>query len=163
MSQGFRQDNDGGGRSVFWRCDRVAAIALLILAAAAAWQSRLLPFGDLSQPGPAAWPLTLALLLAALSLAIFLGGGASTPLRALHWGEKWHALAVLGAVAFAAAALETLGFRLAILASLLFLIGAVERRPLLPTLLVSFGLSFGTHFVFSSWLKVPLPIGLFGL
>jgi hypothetical protein len=59
--------------------------------------------------------------------------------------------------------LETLGFRLTLLAVLLFLIGVVERRRLLPTLAVSLGLSFGLHAVFSQWLKVPLPIGLLGL
>lgn len=146
-----------------WRSDRVSAAVLLLLAAGVAWQCRTLPFGSIGQPGPAAWPLALAALLALLSIAVFAGGGNAPSLRSLQWGEKWHALAVIAAGAFAAAALETLGFRLTVLAVLLFLIGIVERRRLVPTVLVSLGLSFGIHAVFSHWLKVPLPVGLLGL
>jgi putative tricarboxylic transport membrane protein len=155
-------DAPNSGRD-FWRCDRFSALLLVALAGGVAWQCRTLPLGSLGEPGPAAWPLLLAVLLGLLALAILAGAATSPPVRALRWGERWHALAIIGAAAFAASALETLGFRLTILAVLLFLIGVVERRRLLPTLLVSFGLSFGMHFVFSRWLKVPLPIGLFGL
>lgn len=133
------------------------------LALGVVWECRRLPFGSLGEPGPAAWPLVLAVLLAVLALTIFAAGGASPRFRSLDWGERRHALAILAAGCFAAAALETLGFRLAMLAMLLFLIGGVERRRPLPTLAVSVGLSFGTHFVFSHWLRVPLPVGLFGL
>lgn len=151
----------GGGR--FWRSDRVAALVLLALAGGIAWQCRRLPLGSFAEPGPAAWPLLLGILLAILSIAIFANGGNTALLRSIRWDERRHAACILGAAVFAALALETLGFRLTVLLMLLFLIGVAERRPLLPTILVSAGLSFGTHFAFSHWLKVPLPVGLFGL
>lgn len=146
-----------------WRSDIVAALALLLLSVATAWQSLRLPVGSLAEPGAAAWPLLLSLLLGLLSLAIFVTAGQSPLLRALRWDERRHAICILIAAGFAAAALETLGFRLTILVMLLFLIGVAERRRPVPTILVSLGLSFGTYHVFSSWLKVPLPVGLFGL
>jgi putative tricarboxylic transport membrane protein len=150
----------GGG---FWRADRIAAAFLFALALAVAWQCRRLPLGGLGEPGPAAWPLLLAALLALLSIAIFAAGRASPPLASLGWSERGHALAVVGAAAFAAAALETLGYRLTVLATLLFLLGAVERRRPLPALAVAVGLAFGTHLVFARWLRVPLPVGVLGL
>jgi putative tricarboxylic transport membrane protein len=146
-----------------WRSDRIAALALLLLAAGTAWQSLRLPLGSVAEPGAAAWPLLLSLLLGLLSVAIFAAAGQSPLLRALRWDERRHAVCILIAAGFAAAALETLGFRLTTFVMLLFLIGVAERRPVIPTVLVSLGLSFGTYHVFSHWLKVPLPVGLFGL
>lgn len=154
--------NDSGRSGAFWRCDRIAAAILLALAAATVWQSLRLPLGSLGEPGPAAWPLLLAVLLGLLAVAIFAGGGHSPLLRSLQWGEKRHALALIGAACFAAATFETLGFRLSIFVTLLFLIGVIERRRPLPTLLVSLGLSFGTYYIFAHWLRTPLPIGLLG-
>jgi hypothetical protein len=151
------------GDSGFWRSDRIAALFLFALAAGVFWQCRRLPLGSLAEPGPAAWPALLAVLLAALAAAIFAGGRTSPAISRVAWSEGRHAAALLVAAGFAAAMLETLGFRLTVLAVLLFLIGVVERRRALPTVAVSVGLSFGTHLVFAQWLRVPLPIGLFGL
>ena len=78
-------------------------------------------------------------------------------------GELRHAAMILGSIAFAALMLDRLGYRLTMLALAAFLVGAVERRPALPTALVALGLSFGTHFVFWTLLRVPLPAGPFGL
>jgi len=140
-----------------WRSDRLAAIALLALAAWVAWECRSLPLGTLARPGPAAWPLALAGLLALLTPFIFFSGSRA-PLP--RFEEKWHALAVLAAGAFAATALEPLGYRLTMLAVLLFLLGVVERRSIVATLIVSLGLALGTHYLFAGLLKVPLPAGL---
>lgn len=156
------QNTQEGGRSL-WRCDRIVALLLLALAAGVAWECRRLPLGSFGQPGPAAWPLGLAALLALLSIAIFAGAASSPFLRQLQWRERWHALAVIIAAAFAALSLETLGFPLTMLVVLLFLIGVIERRRLLPSLLVSSGIAFGTYFLFAYALKVPLPGGLLGL
>lgn len=151
------------GGSGFWRSDRIAALFLFALAAGVLWQCRRLPVGSLAEPGPAAWPALLAVLLGSLAVAIFATGRASPSESRIAWSEGRHAAALLAAAGFAALSLETLGFRLTVLAVLLFLIGVVERRRALPTVAVSVGLSFGTHLVFAQWLKVPLPRGLFGL
>jgi hypothetical protein len=95
-----------------------------------------------------------------ISIALKRGGPA---LRAMRWGELRHALLILGSVAFAALAIERLGYRLTMLATVAFLVGVVERRPAMPTALIALGLSFGTHFVFWTLLRVPLPAGPFGI
>ena len=71
--------------------------------------------------------------------------------------------AVLAALVAAAALLEPLGFRLTMLpfiAGLMAVLGA--RSPLAIAAFAMAG-SFGVFHVFYYWLKVPLPVGTFGL
>jgi hypothetical protein len=78
-------------------------------------------------------------------------------------GPALQAAGVLIALTAAAAALEPLGFRLTMLpfvAILLIVLGA--RSPIAITLCAAGG-SFGVFHVFYYWLKVPLPIGAFGI
>ena len=70
---------------------------------------------------------------------------------------------VLVALTVAAALLEPLGFRLTMLpfiAGLLLVLGA---RSILAIVLCAIAGSFGVFHVFYYWLKVPLPIGAFGI
>jgi hypothetical protein len=143
--------------------DRVAGGGLVLLAVAVLVESRSLPLGSLRQPGPAWMPVVLALLLLGLGLAVAALGGRAPRVTALGWGDWRHAAAVLAAGAFAAVALERLGFRLTMAVVLAFLLGVVERRRPLPTLLFAAGLSLGTFLVFHTLLRVPLPRGPFGL
>jgi hypothetical protein len=71
-------------------------------------------------------------------------------------------VAVVAAAAFAALAIGSLGYRLTILAVLVALIGLVERKPLLPTLLIAFALSFGSYWLFVRVVRIPLPAGPWG-
>ena len=149
-------------RPGFWTGDRVAGIALIVAAAALAFETRVLPLGSLGRPGPGYAPLLYAVILGVLGAGIAARRG-GTPLGAIRWGEARHALMILLACGFAALAIERLGFRLTMLALVAFLLGVVERRPALSTALVSLGLSFGCYFVFWTLLRVPLPTGPFGL
>ena len=77
----------------------------------------------------------------------------------------WHlqAIGVLIALTAAAALFEPLGYRLTMLpfvVGVLLILGA--RSPIAITLTALAG-SFGVFHVFYHWLKVPLPIGEFGL
>lgn len=153
-------------REVGWmlRSDRVAGLLLALLGAATVAEAlRQLPIGTLSNPGPAYAPVLIAALLVALGIVTAVSGRHSPRLASIDWSELPHALRVLAGMGFAALALEWLGFRLAALALLLFYLGVAERRPLIPTLAWSFGLALGTHYLFARLLKVPLPIGLFGI
>jgi len=141
----------------------VAGLGLAVFAALVAWETRVLPIGTLSKPGPGYMPLALAAVLAVLGLLVAWRGGESLAMRNLRWPEFGHAVKILGCCAFAAAALEPLGFRLTVLAVAVFLIGIVERRPLLATALISVALSFGTFYLFNDLLKTPLPVGSFGI
>jgi hypothetical protein len=145
------------------RIDHVAGAALALFAVAVAWESRSLPLGSLSEPGPGYAPMVLAAALGLFGLLVAALGGGSTGWRALRWGEARHAAAIFACCAFAATFLETLGYRLTMLTILLFLLGAVERRRPLTVLAVSFGLSWGSYWLFADFLKTPLPLGPWNL
>jgi hypothetical protein len=55
------------------------------------------------------------------------------------------------------------GFVTAIVLMLLFLFAAVERRPLLPSIIVSVVCTGVLYALFDLWLRVPLPEGPFGV
>ncbi len=142
--------------------DRVAGLCLLALGFAIVWAARALPFGTLGAPGAGMFPVALAFLLVAAGLWLAVKGGGPS-LRQLGWTEARRGLAVFAALAFAALALEALGYRLTVAAVLLFLIGAVERKGWLPAALVAFGFAVGTYALFADFLRVPLPRGPFGV
>ena len=58
--------------------------------------------------------------------------------------------------------MDRLGYILTILGMLLFFLGVIERKPIIPTLLVSFGMSFGSYWLLAKVMKQVLPTGLFG-
>ena len=146
----------------FWTGDRVAGVILVAIAALVAVETRVLPLGSLENPGPGYAPLLFAGILAVLGGLVTLRRGG--PLLAdLRWGEARHAAFILASIAFAALAIERIGFRLTTLAILVFLLGAVERRPPLAVAAVSLVLSFGSYYLFWNVLRVPLPTGPFGV
>lgn len=146
----------------FWTGDRVAGLILVAIAALVAVETRVLPRGSLANPGPGYAPLLFAGLLGVLGAVVAMRRGGQL-VADLRWGEGRHALLILATIAFAALAIERIGFRLTTLAILVFLLGAVERRPPLAVAIVSFALSFGSYFLFWNVLRVPLPTGPFGL
>lgn len=143
--------------------DRLAGAALVLLAVVTAWETRRLPLGTLHNPGPGYMPMLLAVILGVLGLVVILRGRGSPPLAALRWLEARHAAAILLGCAFAAFALERLGYRLTVIVLLVFLLGAMERKRLAVVAAVALGLSFGSFFLFSNLLRVPLPRGPWGL
>jgi hypothetical protein len=107
-------------------------------------------------------PLILALLLGLTGVLIAVFGARSVPVGELGWTDGRRAIAILAAAAFAASALERLGYRITVIALLVFLIGAIERRPPVRVLAVSLGFAFVSYWVFSSLLLVQLPRGPWG-
>jgi hypothetical protein len=134
-----------------------AAFALLVL-----WESRKIPFGFLAEPGPGAVPTLLAFTLLACSVAVVIGGGAAKRAAEVRWNEWRHAVAILGTCAFMALAIERLGYRITVLVALLVLVSVVERRGWFAGVVFAVCFSFGTHFLFNTLLRVPLPQGPFG-
>lgn len=143
--------------------DRVAGAVLAVFALFVLWQSRALPLGSLANPGPAYMPMALATLLLVGGLAIAVLDRDSPRLGSLAFGEWRHAVAIFAACAFAALGLERLGYRLTILLVLVFLLGVVERKSPLVTVLFAAGLAAGTFLLFDTLLRVPLPRGPFGI
>jgi hypothetical protein len=160
------------------RSQRIGVIALIAVAAFFIWRSLAdLPLGTIDNPGPGAMPLVLAALLAIFALWSLgsrqtglldeSAGGGDTVIDPDHAAEeagaRRHALLIVGSIVAAAFALDTIGYRLTILALLLVFLGLVERKPIVTVLIVSFGLSFGSHYLFDHLLKISLPSGPFGI
>jgi hypothetical protein len=145
------------------RTDRVAGMALAALGLYVLWESRALPLGTLSNPGPAYLPTVLAVLVILFGTALAAAGALSPPIQGLGWGEARRALVIVAACALAALLLERLGYRVTMGALVLFLVGVVERRHPLFALGFSVALSALSYLVFATLLRVPLPRGPFGI
>lgn len=143
--------------------DRVGGGALVLLALFVLFESRKLPYGNVQNPGPAYVPTLLAMLLLGFAAVVIVTGRGSAGVAAAGWGEWRHAVAILGCCAFMALALERVGYRLTMAASLLFLLGVVERRRLVTAVAFAVGFSGLSFYVFSTLLRVPLPRGAWGL
>lgn len=142
--------------------DRVSGLALVSLALGIAWESVRLPIGNFSDPGPGFLPLVLAIALVGFGLLVALLDRDARLWRELAWPEAWRAAAILGACAFAALALEPLGYRLTTFLIVGFLLGVIERRSWLAVAVAAVVLSLGTHYLFATLLRVPLPRGPWG-
>ena len=145
------------------RGDQLSGIVFVVIALLVAWENRAYPLGSLSTPGPGYMPLVLAGALAVFGLLVALRGGASPLLNTINWTEGRHGILVLIACGVATLALERIGYRLTIIALLVFMLGVVERKRPLPTALVALGFALISHFVFSTLLRVQLPRGPWGL
>jgi len=145
------------------RGDHVAGLVFIVLALLVAWENRAYPLGSLSTPGPGYMPLMLASAFGVFGLLIVLRGGASPLLATIDWTESRRAIVLLIACGVATLALERIGYRLTMIALLVFMLGVIERKRPLPTVLVAAGFAFISHFVFATLLKVQLPFGPWGL
>jgi hypothetical protein len=105
--------------------------------------------------------LLAAGLLAAGVLVATLSRSAAT-LGGAGWSEWRHSVAILATCAFVALALERLGYRLTMGLACVVLLGVVERKGIVTTLLVAGSLAAGTYFLFDTLLRVQLPRGPFG-
>lgn len=139
------------------RSDQFSGTLLLALAAYVAWENRVYPLGTLQEPGPGYMPLLLAIFIGAMGLLVALWGGQSTPLADMRWTESTRAVVILVACGVGAFALERVGYRITVIALLIFFIGVLERRHPLAVLLVSFGFGFASQYIVGDLLLVPLP------
>lgn len=151
-------DRSGGARAPLVNRDRVAGIVLVVVALAIAWESRALPLGTWRHPGAAYMPLLTAAVLGLMGALVALRGGGPA-MKALAWPEARHAAVLLAACAFAAWALERLGYRLTTIIMVAFFLGVLERKHPLVVAAVALGLSLGSFYLFSDLLRVPLPRG----
>lgn len=145
------------------RSDRFAGLLIAAAGCYAVWASMKLPLGSLADPGPGYFPLVLSALLVVFGVLIGVLDGGSLPLRSVRWREWRHALAILGTGGFAALAIESLGYRLTVAVMLVFLLGVVERKPPFLVAAIAAGLALGSYWLFSTVLRVPLPVGFMGL
>jgi putative tricarboxylic transport membrane protein len=137
-----------------------AAIAVLLLVFAFfAYESLRLSLRDALGPGPGFFPFWLSVIGGFLGLVLMVQAARGTlefETPALKFELRPVAL-VLGGLIVASAALDVLGFRLAMLALLPYLLIVLGARNWLAIALFSLAGSFGVYHVFSGFLKVQLP------
>jgi len=130
---------------------------LLALALYVGWQNRVYPVGTLSEPGPGYLPLLLAVFLGVMGLLIALWGVRSAPLATMRWTEAPRAVVILIACGVALLVLERIGYRITVIALLIFFLGVLERKRPVRVALVALGFSFASYYVVGDLLRVPLP------
>ena len=132
-------------------------LALVFVAVALVWIVRaatVLPLWAGFAPEAGFLPLIYGSLLALLAGAVFV-----QELRqpAPPGDSLRKPFVVVGALALAVIALPYLHFAPSVFLLLFFLYAAVERLPLVPSLLASAGTTGALYVIFRTWLGVPLP------
>lgn len=160
------RDDRGKAVKRAWQiaCLAFAALAVLTLAL-----SRQYPYTDRLGPGPAFFPIWMSVITGVLALALLVqttvghaGPRSSAPILPGR-PAALRILAILAALVGSVALLDPLGFRLSLFLFLFFLPLALGARRWWVTLVFALAGSFGVFHVFYYWLKVPLPVGAFGL
>lgn len=146
----------------------VASSVFLAFFCATIWLSVSLPFIDELGPGPGFFPIWLAGIGALLSVLLIVET-ARVPVEPSEAGlmpdraALFRVGAIIVMLAVGALVLDWLGWRITALIVTGLLLPALGARS--PIVVVPFVLaaSFGVFHVFYYWLKVPLPIGSFGI
>lgn len=143
--------------------DRIAGTVFSLFALWVIWESRRLPLGTVRVPGPAFMPVLLASLLLILGVLIAATGADAERFRSLRWHELRHAAAIVAICVFSALSLDRLGYRLTVFLLLFVLLKVVEKKGWLLTAIFALALSFGSFLLFYRLLRVPLPLGPWGI
>jgi len=147
---------------------QVASVALLAVFAFFAFESLRLSLADALGPGPGFFPFWLSMIggvLAAILLAQLQRGTAGVDEGSLAFERAGarNVLLVLAGLIAATALLELAGFRVAMLLAIAYVLLVLGARNWVAIAVFALAGSFGVFHVFSSLLKVPLPVGIFGL
>jgi len=156
------------------RAWQITGTVYAIVFALWAQQSWQLSLTDSLGPGPGFFPFSLSLIGLALSVALVVRIGRGADLAAepgaradmpvLPSGAALgQVLLVLGALTGVALMLETLGFRIVMALFCLIVLPALGARNWIVIALFAAAASLGVNALFSDLLKVPLPLGVFGL
>ncbi len=137
-----------------------AALAVLLLVFAFfAFESLRLSLRDALGPGPGFFPFWLSVAGGFLGLVLLVQVARGTfafETQNLKFELRPVALVLAGLIV-ATALLEAVGFRLAMLVLLPYLLLVLGVRSWIALALFSLGGSFGVYHLFSGLLKVPLP------
>ena len=147
---------------------QVTALVCLSFAVFIGWESYKLKYYLEMGPGPGFFPLWLSGIFGVLAVMMFVHAtfGASDPMPEDFFPRRlgyFRIAAILGALTGALLLFEPLGFRLTMFAFFLFLLSALSRHRLIVSVPIAVAGSFGVYHVFTVFLKIPLPIGIFGI
>jgi putative tricarboxylic transport membrane protein len=138
---------------------QAAVAVLLVVFAFFAFESLRLSLHDALGPGPGFFPFWLSVAggVLAVVLLIQVGRGLADIETASLTFELRPVALVLGGLVVATALLEPLGFRIAMLLLLVYLLLALGVRNWIAIGVFALGGSFGVFHVFTGLLKVQLP------
>jgi hypothetical protein len=147
------------------KSDLLPALFMLALSAAMAFDTRRLSFWDDTTPGPAFLPMWLA-IAGALLFVLRLAEARRASMPPVQWPDR-AALGRVGSIFAALVAVPLLAPLLGLLPALallvLFVVLAVLRQRLWPSLATA-ALTIGLIYaIFVGWLGVALPKGPLGL
>jgi putative tricarboxylic transport membrane protein len=139
----------------------LASVSLLALAFGAFIESMKLPFGTVSAPAAGFFPLVLSALLALTSLFGFVGAlrerqASLVEEQSLVWKKI---LLTLGSLLVFALAFEGVGYLVATLLFIIFLLRLVERKSWGLSLGVGVSAAIISYVIFGLILGTPLPAG----
>jgi len=116
-------------------------------------------------PGPGFFPLWYGVLMVALSLLLVvtsLAKRSATTGKPVNWPDVGRALSAWLGLAICVGLLKVLGFLIAFALFTFFLVYWMYRRPLVPAIAVSIGVSLGFYLLFPLALNVGLPVSKLG-
>jgi hypothetical protein len=146
--------------------DRVAAVALILLAAWFVALGRRFPYWHPDTgPGSGFLPVWLGLALGVLAALLFLNAGGATPGGAWVPGRvalRRLALILAASVVFVAA-MDTVGMIVGTALFLVFVLRVVERYRWTTVVGVAVAAAAANYLVFTYWLRVPFPTGFLGV
>jgi putative tricarboxylic transport membrane protein len=144
------------------RWERIAAAVLLFAGVGGAVEAFGMGYGDLRHPGPGFFPFWLSVLLAFTSFLYFLScRGKDLKPQPLWTPGTWVRPSIATAVMFLYSfAMGWLGFFSSTFLLFLAWLVIIEREKPLTIGLISVLGTAGLYFVFTVFLKVPLPHGL---
>jgi hypothetical protein len=143
--------------------DQIAAAALTALGAYVAIAARDYPFGSVAQPGPGFVPFALGVMLAVCGMVMAIGAAFVPPERTITFRDLPHAAVILLVLVAAALGIERIGFRALVVLMLLFFLWVIERRSPFVAVPLALAVAFGTFHLINDVLRVPLPVGPWGL
>jgi len=133
------------------------------LGAYVAWASGEYPFGTLAEPGPGLLPLVLAAALMGFGVLIACSRASPSNQRVVSFADLPHALLILGLLSLSALVIERIGYRATVIVLLVVFVAGVERRNVLRALVLALGVAVASFYLINNLLRVPLPVGPWGL
>lgn len=147
------------------RGDLISGFFWLIFGCVFAIESYRLGLGSLRHPGPGFLFFWVSVFLAAMSLAVLIQAWrkwkpADFPKERPKRVSFKKIVLVLISVFVYALLMESVGFILMTFLLFVFLLGVVEKKGWILTLLTSAAVTVSTYLVFETWLKTQLPMGV---
>jgi len=143
--------------------DRITGYILLIIGVVTAWSSTQLAMGSFKRPGPGFLPFGLACILIVLAVALIASRWKKNSGRIPFWPERTWLRPLLGSLAFALYALliGLIGFLLTTFVFMILWMWVIEGISWRQIATVSTGVTLVLYLIFSYFLEVPLPGGIF--